>query len=259
MRVDRSCALSPALKFRTREQQRDALLRARGARNRDARALVERSAERSLAEIQRLLAARDARRDSAGPLDALQQRVRPVPVRRACPASLRASPACTVAVPAARTARAIWRGSVGTKSSIRRLETTSSCGVLNFTAVLAHAAGMSSTARWTVGRSPSLSRNAFAMRSTAVGRRLVGDEVSRELGRKVPRCRRMPSEIAQHGARLRDARLDRSACRGWSLRPARARRRETRTCRARRRRRNRSVPIDHPVSARANVVTSCCV
>src|SRR5687768_6083215 len=74
--------ISPALKFRAREQQRQALLCAGGARNRDARALVERSAERLLTEIQRLLAACDTRRDGAGPLDSLQQRVRPVPVCR---------------------------------------------------------------------------------------------------------------------------------------------------------------------------------
>jgi hypothetical protein len=54
---------SPALKLGTREQQRDALLRAGCACNGDTRALGERGAERSFAKMQRLFAARDACRD----------------------------------------------------------------------------------------------------------------------------------------------------------------------------------------------------
>src|SRR3954463_6297762 len=82
MRVGSSWAMSPALKLRTREQQRDALLRTRRPRDCNTRALVECGAQRPLAETQRLLATCNARGDGSGPLDALEQCVRTSPLCR---------------------------------------------------------------------------------------------------------------------------------------------------------------------------------
>ena len=53
-------------------------------------------------------------------------------------------------------------------------------------------------------RSPSVSRKRFDSRSTSARRRLVGDEMARELGRDVRRGRRMTREIGEHGAALLD-------------------------------------------------------
>ena len=54
-------------------------------------------------------------------------------------------------------------------------------------------------------RSPSVSRKRLASRSTSARRRLVGDEMPRELGGDVLRGRRMAREIGEHRAALLDA------------------------------------------------------
>src|SRR6185503_4951946 len=175
-------AISSALEFRTCEQQRDALLCAGSARNRDARALVESGAERPLAETQRLLATCNARRDGSSPLDALQQCIRAVPLRRRVR-------------PTRRRARRVRPLS---DQLVRCLEFR--CGPRPRCRSVEHGSMNCRQIAAAVDKR-------FGDVLDGVGRRLIGNEMPRKLQRDVPCCRRMSGEVGEHCARLGHARL----------------------------------------------------
>ncbi len=169
-------------------------------------ALAERLAVALAREAQRIYAGADARREDAGPLDALPQRVRRRPRPRRC----RASPAARARRRAAAPCRASARNSAcgfaaRAAGSARRQDTTYSIGDFSLASGCSQASGQSSSAR-VDGRqvAAGVAEGARDARHR-LGRRLVGDEVARELGGDVRRGRRMGGKVAQHGLALRHA------------------------------------------------------
>src|SRR6185436_13617293 len=199
-------AISSALEFRTCEQQRDALLCAGSARNRDARALVESGAERPLAETQRLLATCNARRDGSSPLDALQQCIRAVPLRRRVrPTRRRARRVRPLSEQIERrgdlarlSGNEIERAERGYDQLVRCLEFR--CGPRPRCRSVEHGSMNCRQIAAAVDKR-------FGDVLDGVGRRLIGNEMPRKLQRDVPCCRRMSGEVGEHCARLGHARL----------------------------------------------------
>ena len=113
------------------------------------------------------------------------------------------------------------------------------------------------SARYTLGRSPPLCMKTPRQPLDRRGRRLIGDEVARELGGDEMRGGRLVRQIAQHRDTLRRNLRRRSACPAPLWRPARAPRRGTGICPAAPpAKRPPAPPIDQPVITWAKVVTS---